>query len=130
MLFLQELGTGFALVGREYRILTPTGKHFYIDLLMYHTKIHAYVVIEAKIEDVAPADFGQLNFYVNAIDDLEKTENDNETVGILLCKAADKYVVETSFKGLKTPLGFSKYKLLEDLPKYLTNKLNLLDKKD
>ena len=127
LLFLQELGTGFALVGREYKLSTPTGKHFYIDLLMYHTKIHAYVVIEVKMEDVTPADFGQLNFYVNAIDDLEKTENDNETVGILLCKTADKYVVETSFKGLKTPLGVSKYKLLEDLPEYLTNKLKLLD---
>lgn len=86
LLFLQELGTGFALVGREYKLLTPTGKNFFIDLLMYHTKVHAYVVIEVKLEDIAPADFGQLNFYVNAIDDLEKTETDNETIGILLCK--------------------------------------------
>ena len=124
LLFLQELGTGFALVGREYKLLTPTGKNFFIDLLMYHTKVHAYVVIEVKLEDIAPADFGQLNFYVNAIDDLEKTETDNETIGILLCKTADNYVVETSFKGLKTPIGVSKYKLFEDLPAYLTNKLN------
>lgn len=128
ILFLQELGTGFSLVGREYKLVTPTGKHFYIDLLMYHTKIHAYVVIEVKLEDISPADFGQLNFYVNAIDDLERTENDNETVGILLCKNADKYVVESSFKGLKTPIGISKYKLLEDLPRYLTNKLNSINK--
>ena len=128
LLFLQELGPGFALVGREYKLLTPTGKNFYIDLLMYHTKFHSYVVIEVKVEEITPADFGQLNFYVNAIDDLERTKNDNETVGILLCKAADKYVVETSFKGLKTPLGVSKYKLLEDLPQYLTQKLNMLDK--
>ena len=127
-MFLQELGTGFSLVGREYKLATPTGKHFYIDLLMYHTKIHAYVVIEVKLEDISPADFGQLNFYVNAIDDLERTENDNETAGILLCKNADKYVVESSFKGLKTPIGISKYKLLEDLPKYLTNKLNSINK--
>ena len=128
LLFLQELGTGFSLVGREYKLVTPTGKHFYIDLLMYHTKIHAYVVIEVKLDDISPADFGQLNFYVNAIDDLERTENDNETAGILLCKNADKYVVESSFKGLKTPIGISKYKLLEDLPKYLTNKLNSINK--
>ena len=130
LLFLQELGTGFALVGREYKLLTPTGKNFFIDLLMYHTKVHAYVVIEVKLEDIIPADFGQLNFYVNAIDDLEKTETDNETAGILLCKTADNYVVETSFKGLKTPIGISKYKLFEDLPEYLTNKLNQIDKKD
>ena len=128
LLFLQELGTGFALVGREYKLLTPTGKNFFIDLLMYHTKVHAYVVIEVKLEDITPADFGQLNFYVNAIDDLEKTEIDNETIGMLLCKTADNYVVETSFKGLKTPIGVSKYKLFEDLPAYLTNKLNSIDK--
>ena len=130
LLFLQELGTGFALVGREYKLLIPTGKNFFIDLLMYHTKVHAYVVIEVKLEDITPADFGQLNFYVNAIDDLEKTDTDNETIGMLLCKTADNYVVETSFKGLKTPIGVSKYKLFEDLPAYLTNKLNLIDKKD
>ncbi|QOS39233.1 DUF1016 family protein [Treponema rectale] len=128
ILFLQELGTGFALVGREYKLVTPTGKNFFIDLLMYHTKVHAYVVIEVKLEDITPADFGQLNFYVNAIDDLEKTKTDNETIGILLCKTADNYVVETSFKGLKTPIGVSKYKLFEDLPAYLANKLNSIDK--
>ena len=130
LLFLQELGTGFALVGREYKLVTPTGKNFFIDLLMYHTKVHAYVVIEVKLEDITPADFGQLNFYVNAIDDLERTELDNETIGMLLCKTADNYVVETSFKGLKTPIGISKYKLFEDLPAYLTNKLNSMDKID
>ena len=130
LLFLQELGAGFALVGREFKLTTPTGKNFFIDLLMYHTKVHAYVVIEVKLEDITPADFGQLNFYVNAIDDLEKTEADNETIGMLLCKTADNYVVETSFRGLKTPIGVSKYKLFEDLPAYLTNKLNLIDKSE
>lgn len=128
LLFFQELGTGFALVGHEYKLITPTGKNFFIDLLMCHTKVHAYVVIEVKLEDITPADFGQLNFYVNAIDDLEKTEVDNETIGILLCKTADNYVVETSFKGLKTPIGVSKYKFFEDLPAYLTNKLKSIDK--
>ena len=129
LLFLQELGTGFALVGKEYRLVTPTNKSFYIDLLMYHVKIHAYVVIEVKIDEVAPADFGQLNFYVNAINDLEKTDVDNDTVWILLCKSADKYVVQTSMGGLKNPIGVSKYKLLEELPLYLANKLNELDEK-
>ena len=68
------------------------------------------------------------NRWSRAIDGLEKTETDNETMGILLCKTADNYVVETSFKGLKTPIGVSKYKLFEDLPAYLTNKLNSIDK--
>lgn len=70
--FLRELGPGFSLVGKEYKLTTPTNETFYIDLLLYHTKIHAYVVIEVKIGKFQPADFGQLVFYVNAIDELEK----------------------------------------------------------
>lgn len=124
VLFLQELGPGFALVGKEYRLTTPTNKSFYIDLLMYHTKVHAYVVIEVKIGEIEPSDFGQLNFYVHSINDLEKIQGDNDTVGILLCKNVDEYVVKTSLDGINTPIGVSKYKLLEDLPCYLLKKLN------
>ncbi|MBE6136620.1 MAG: DUF1016 domain-containing protein [Erysipelotrichaceae bacterium] len=62
ILFLQELGPGFALVGKEYRITIPSGKNFYIDLLMYHTKIHAYVVIEVKLDEIIPSDLGSLTF--------------------------------------------------------------------
>ena len=122
--FLQELGPGFALVGKEYKLTTPTNKNFYIDLLMYHTKIHAYVVIEVKIGEFSPADVGQLNFYVNAIDDLEKTDVDNETVGILLCKDADSYVAKTTMSKMMSKIGVSKYKIMEEIPEYLANKLN------
>ncbi len=122
--FLQELGPDFALIGKEYKLVTPTNEHFYIDLLMYHTKIHAYVVIEVKIGKFDPRDLGQLIFYVNAIDDLEKTEIDNDTVGLLLCKEADSYVAKTSLKKNISKLGISKYKLLEELPEYLEKKLN------
>lgn len=125
--FLQELGPGFALVGKEYKLVTPTNKNFYIDLLMYHTKIHAYVVIEVKINEFQPADIGQLNFYVNAVDDLERTELDCETVGILLCKDADSYVAKTTLSKLTTKIGVSKYKILEEIPEYLANKLNDID---
>ena len=84
VLFLQELGSGFSLVGREYKLVTPTNKSFYIDLLMYHVKIHAFVVIEVKIGEFQPSDIGQLQFYINAIDDLEKSELDNPTIGLLI----------------------------------------------
>ena len=123
ILFLQELGPGFALVGKEYRLTTPSNKNFYIDLLMYHTKIHAYVVIEVKTNEFHPADIGQLNFYVNAVNDLEKTDIDNDTVGILLCKDADTYTVKTSMSGVQTSIGISKYKILEELPEYLEKKI-------
>ena len=121
--FLQELGPGFSLVGKEYRLVTPTNKEFYIDLLMYHTKIHAYVVIEVKIGEFNPSDLGQLIFYVNAIDDLEKTDEDNDTVGLLLCKDADSYVAKTSLNKSQMKLGISKYKIIEELPEYLEKRL-------
>ena len=120
---LNELGPGFSLVGKEYRLTTPSNKEFYIDLLMYHTKIHAYVVIEVKIGEFNPSDLGQLIFYVNAIDELEKTEVDNDTVGLLLCKDADSFVAKTSLKKNNIPLGISKYKLIEELPEYLERRL-------
>ena len=121
--FLQELGPGFSLVGKEYKLVTPTNKEFFIDLLMYHTKIHAYVVIEVKIGEFTSADLGQLIFYVNAIDDLERTERDDETIGLLLCKEADSYVAKTSLNKAQLHLGISKYKFIEELPEYLNKKL-------
>ena len=121
--FLQELGPGFSLVGKEYKLVTPTNKEFFIDLLMYHTKIHAYVVIEVKIGEFTPADLGQLIFYVNAINKLEKTDVDSNTIGLLLCKDADKFVAETTLENSLLKLGISKYKFIEELPEYLSKKL-------
>ena len=121
--FLQELGPGFTLAGKEYKLVTPTNKEFYIDLLMYHTKIHAYVVIEVKIGEFTPADLGQLVFYVNAINKLEKTDVDSNTIGLLLFKDADKFVAETTLENSLLKLGISKYKFIEELPEYLSKKL-------
>lgn len=127
VLFLQELGPGFALVGKEFRLVTPSNKNFYIDLLMYHVVIHAFIVIEVKLNEIEPGDFGQLNFYINAVNDLLKKDLDSDTAGILLCKGGDNYVIKTSLEGLKNPIGVSKYKLLEDLPAYLEKKLKELE---
>ena len=121
--FLQELGPGFSLVGKEYKLVTPTNEEFYIDILLYHTKIHCYVVIEVKIGKFHPAALGQLIFYVNAIDDLERTEKDDKTIGLLLCKEADSYVAKTSLNKAQLHLGISKYKFIEELPEYLNRKL-------
>ena len=122
--FLNELGPGFSLVGKEYKLITPSSEDFFIDLLMYHTKIHAYIVIEVKIGKFKPEHLGQLIFYVNAINELETVEGDNETVGLLLCKDADKFVAETTLKNSLMKLGISKYKLIEELPEYLEKTLN------
>ena len=121
--FLQELGPGFALVDREHKLVTPTGKNYYIDLLFYHIRIHAFVVIEVKIGEFQPSDIGQLQFYINAVDDLEKGKDDNPTVGLLLCKTADSYVVKTTLKTSSVPMGVSKYKTLDDLSGYLLERM-------
>ena len=121
--FLRELGPGFALVDREHKLVTPTGKNYYIDLLFYHIRIHAFVVIEVKIGEFQPSDIGQLQFYINAIDDLEKGKDDNPTVGLLLCKTADSYVVKTTLKTSSVPMGVSKYKTLDDLSGYLLERM-------
>ena len=125
--FLNELGPGFSLVGKEYKLTTPTDEEFYIDLLMYHTKIHAYVVIEVKLGKFKPEHLGQLIFYVNAVDTLEKTDKDEPTVGLLLCKDADKFVAETTLKNSMMKLGVSKYKLIEELPDYLEKRLKEIE---
>ena len=126
--FLQELGPGFSLVGKEYKLVTPSNEEFYIDILMYHVKIHAYVVIEVKLTKFKPEHLGQLMFYVNAIDELEKTDLDNNTIGLLLCRDADKFVAETTLKNTYMKLGISKYKLIEELPAYLEKRLNEIEK--
>ena len=125
--FLQELGPGFSLLGKEYKLVTPTNKEFYIDLLMYHVKIHAYVVIEVKAKEFEPSDLGQLMFYVNAIDDLERNDIDNETIGILLCKEADSYVAKTSLNKNQLKVAISKYKILNDLPNYLERRMKEIE---
>ena len=121
---LNEFGKGFSLVGKEYRLITPNNKEFRIDLLMYHTKIHCYIVIELKVGEFKPEYIGQLQFYVNAVDDIEKGDLDNETIGLVLCKDADSYVTQTTIKSSNSLIGVSKYKFLDELPEYLNKKLN------
>ena len=121
---LEEFGKGFSLVGKEYKLITPSLKEFKIDLLLYYTKIHAYIVIEVKLGEFKPSDYGQLVFYVNAIDRLEKTNEDNPTIWLLICKEADIFVAETTLKSSSSYVGISKYKYIDELPEYLIKKLN------
>ena len=121
--FINELGVGFTLVGKEYKIAVPNNEEYYIDLLMYNIKLHLYLVIEVKIRKFQPSDLGQLLFYVNAVDDLERVEGDNNTIGLVLCKDANSYVAKTSLKTIKNKIGISKYKIIEELPQYLEKRL-------
>lgn len=119
---LIELGNGFAFVGNQYK-LTINKKDYYIDLLFYHLKLKCYIVVELKAREFEPGDIGQLNFYLSAIDNLVKDENDNPSIGLLLCKTKDKFTAEYSLQDINKPIGVSEYKLLEDIPEYLKSQL-------
>ena len=111
--FLLELGKGFAYVGRQMELDTPSGKSYFPDMVFYHTRLKCYVVVELKIVDFMPEFIGKLNFYVSAADELLKGEGDNPSIGILLCKDKDSSVVEWSLHGITTPLGVASYQLQE-----------------
>lgn len=119
---LIELGKGFAFVGSEYK-LEVGGKEYFIDLLFYHLKLKSYIVVELKAREFEPTDIGQLNFYLSAVDDLVKNEDDNPTIGLLLCKNKDNFTAEYALKDINKPIGVSEYKLLEDMPDYLQSQL-------
>lgn len=108
--FLLELGTGFAFVGKQVH-LNVGGDDFYLDLLFYHLKLRCYVVIELKAGDFKPEHIGQLNFYLSAIDNQIKTEQDTATVGLLLCKNKNKVVVEYALQNNANPIGVAEYQL-------------------
>lgn len=113
--FLLELGEGFAYIGKEYH-LNINGDDFYIDLLFYNLKLHSYIVIELKAEKFKPEHLGQLNFYVTAVNRELKTDRDNATIGLLICKDKNDVVCEYSLEQISQPIGISKYeitKLLE-----------------
>ena len=113
---LLELGTGFAYVGNQYHIVVEN-EDFYIDLLFYNLKLRCYVVVELKRGDFIPEYAGKLNFYISAVDDLLKTELDNPTIGILLCKNKRGMIAEYALRDIVKPIGVSEYKLFDKLPK-------------
>ena len=114
--FLLELGSGFAFVGRQYK-LNVGGDEFKIDLLFYHIKLKCYVVVELKATSFKPEHAGKLSFYTSAIDGELKSSDDNPTIGILICKSKNDTVVEYALRDINKPLGISEYQLTEILPK-------------
>jgi predicted nuclease of restriction endonuclease-like (RecB) superfamily len=122
--FLLELGTGFAFVGRQV-MLEVGDQDFYVDLLFYHLKLRCYVVIELKAVPFDPAFVGQLNLYLSAVDDLLRHPDDKPTIGLLLCRARNKIIIEYALRHLKRPIGVSEWetKIVEKLPKDLKGSL-------
>lgn len=120
---LLELGQGFAYVGRQMELKMPSGQTFIPDMIFYNYKIKAFVVLELKIKPFIPEYAGKINFYVSAVDELLKQEDDNPTIGLLICKSKDNTTVEWSFRGMTQPLGVAAYKLNKTLEEHLSKML-------
>ena len=108
--FLLEMGRGFAFVGRQYRI-TVDGDEYKMDLLMYHLKMHRYVVIELKAVEFMPEFVSKLNFYISAVDEYVKSPQDNPTIGLLLCPTKSNEKVRFSLRGFSQPMGVAEYEI-------------------
>jgi len=120
--FLLELGVGFAFVGSQYR-LEVEGEEFFVDLLFYHLGLSCFVVIELKTTDFKPEYSGQINFYVNVIDEKLRRPHDNPTIGIILCRSKKKSVVEYALRGMSQPISVSTYRTTAALPDEFKAKL-------
>lgn len=106
--FLLEMGRGFAYIGRQYHI-SVDGDDYYIDLLMYHLKLHCYVVVELKAVEFKPEFVSKLNFYISAVDDFVKSPEDKPTIGLLLCRTKSNKKAEFSLRGITQPMGIAQY---------------------
>lgn len=106
--FLLELGTGFAFVGRQKELIVGNRTRR-IDMLFYHIRLKAYIVVELKVKPFDPEYAGKLNYYVNAVDELLKGPDDNPTIGLLICSDKDETEVRWAFKGIQTPMGVASY---------------------
>lgn len=103
---IMELGFGFAFVGNQYRIKTPTNDYF-IDLLFYNRYLKCLVAVELKVGAFKPEYAGKMNFYLNLLDDFVRAEDDNPSIGIILCSERDKFEVEYALRGLNKPVGIA-----------------------
>ncbi|MBL0942298.1 MAG: DUF1016 domain-containing protein [Alphaproteobacteria bacterium] len=120
--FLLELGTGFAFMGSQYKLVVAD-EEFFIDLLFYHTRLRCYVVIEIKTGKFIPEYAGKMGFYLAAVDNEVKHPDDNSSIGLILCQSNKNIIVEYALQGSTKPIGVSSYQVTEALPKELENAL-------
>lgn len=128
--FLLELGQGFAFVGRQVELRMPNGKSYFPDLIFYHIRLKRYIVVELKVVDFEPEFAGKLNFYVSAADELLKSDDDNSSVGLLICKSKDATTVKWSFKDINKPIGVAEYQLKEIVDRTLSDMEHLGEDKE
>lgn len=119
--FLLELGRGFAFVGRQFPLQIGK-KERKLDLLFYHLKMHCYVVVDLKMGEFEPEYAGKMNYYLSAVDDLIKTELDQPSIGIILCKSKESLDIEYALRDINKPLGISEF-TFNELPPNIQNNM-------
>ena len=124
--FLLELGLGFAFVGSQHH-LEVGGRDFYLDLLFYHFRLRCFVVIDLKIGEFQPEYAGKMNFYLSALDSTLRGEQDQPSIGLILCRAKNRIVVEYALRDMSKPIGVSAYQLTQALPESLKGSLPTID---
>jgi len=108
--FLLELGKGFSFVARQYRLSAGTGKNFYADLVFYNYILKCFLVIDLKAGELTHQDIGQMDMYVRYFEDQVRQEDDNPTIGLILCTEKNKTVVKYSLLTESKQIFASKYK--------------------
>jgi len=126
--FLIELGAGFAFVGRQVA-LSIGDEDDYIDLLFYHLKLRCFVVIDLKMKKFTPADAGQMNYYLSAVDSLMKHPSDDPSIGLILCKSRDRVKAEYALRDISKPIGVAEWQtqLVHSLPEPLRSNLPTIE---
>ncbi|QQR81231.1 MAG: DUF1016 family protein [Deltaproteobacteria bacterium] len=120
--FLKDMGGLFTFVGSQYR-LEVDGEEFFIDLLLFHRKLKCLVAIELKVGKFLPEYVGKMQFYLAALDNLVRLEDESPSIGIILCKDKSKTIVEYTLRDSNKPIGIGTYRVLKTLPKELKKEL-------
>ncbi|WP_314916942.1 PDDEXK nuclease domain-containing protein [Capnocytophaga gingivalis] len=123
--FILELGKGFSFIGNQYR-LEFNNKEYFVDMLFFHRKLRSLVAIELKVGGFKPEYVGKMNFYLTLLDRLEKSTDENPSIGIILCAEKDHLEVEVALQDIHKPIGVAVYQLLpqEELQRIILNEIN------
>ncbi len=120
--FLREMGNVYAFMGSQYR-LEVGGQEFLIDLLLYHRKLKSLVAIDLKVGPFIPEYVGKMQFYLAVLNDKVRLENENSSIGIILCKEKNRTIVEYALKETNRPINVASYQMVSELPKELQEEL-------
>lgn len=120
--FLLEMGHQFAFVGNQFK-LQVDDKEYFIDLLLYHRQLRSLVAVELKVGEFQPEYKGKMEFYLSVLNDKVKLPDENDSIGIIICKEKNRTIVEYSLKTSQLPIGIATYSTQAKLPKHYKNLL-------